>query len=97
MGRTFEFLVPKCTGTAKQDGTRSRLFSDVTKWRIGRCSRAGCYGVLCGVTGGKNGDAFLSDVQERFSQTTVPEPSSMMLLGSGIFVLARVLRRKLNR
>jgi hypothetical protein len=48
------------------------------------------------LNGGANGAAFLSDVEEHFSQGTVPEPSSILLFGSGILGLAGVMRRKLN-
>ena len=46
--------------------------------------------------GGANGTAALSGVQNNFSEGTVPEPSSMVLFGSGVLGLAGVLRRKMS-
>ena len=46
------------------------------------------------LNGGTNGFAFLSGVEERFSQT--PEPGSIVLFGSGVLGLAGVLRRKVS-
>jgi hypothetical protein len=50
------------------------------------------------LNGGTNGSgsAFLSGVQELYSQGTTPEPSSILLFGGGALALAGVLRRKLN-
>jgi hypothetical protein len=46
--------------------------------------------------GGANGTAVLSGVQNNFSGGTTPEPSSMVLFGSGILGLAGVVRRKMS-
>ena len=48
------------------------------------------------LNGGTNGFAFLSGVEERFSQGTTPEPGSIVLFGSGLLGLAGVLRRKMS-
>jgi PEP-CTERM motif len=50
------------------------------------------------IEAGTNGNATLSFVTNQFSEGTVPEPSSIMLLGCGILGLGGVLRRRmLNR
>jgi hypothetical protein len=47
--------------------------------------------------GGTDGSAaLLSGVENQFSETTTPEPGSLVLFGSGIVCLAGVLRRKLS-
>ena len=46
--------------------------------------------------GGANGIAVLSGVQNNFSEGTTPEPSSMVLFGSGVLGLAGMLRRKMS-
>jgi PEP-CTERM motif len=48
------------------------------------------------LTSGTNGGASLSLVTNQFSETTTPEPSSILLFGSGALALAGVLRRKLK-
>jgi hypothetical protein len=45
---------------------------------------------------GTNGGASLSLVFNNFSESSVPEPGSILLFGSGALALAGVLRRKLN-
>jgi hypothetical protein len=45
------------------------------------------------LNGGTHGFAFLSDVEQRFSETT-PEPGSLVLFGSGVLGLGSLLRRK---
>jgi len=48
--------------------------------------------------GGTDGSAaLLSGVQNQFSEGTTPEPSSLLLFGSGALGLAALVRRKLNR
>src|SRR5271166_3219939 len=48
------------------------------------------------VQAGTNGSASLSLVTNQFSEGQVPEPSSILLFGSGVLALAGVLRRKLS-
>jgi hypothetical protein len=45
------------------------------------------------VTGGTTGQAHLSVVQDTFSQTAVPEPASMMLVGGALFGVGLIRRR----
>jgi hypothetical protein len=47
-----------------------------------------------GVAGGTNGTATLSYVEDTFSQTSVPEPASIVLLGSVITGLCMLARRR---
>jgi hypothetical protein len=47
-----------------------------------------------GVTGGSNGTANLSQVTDTFSQTQVPEPTSILLLGSVMVVTGGFFRRR---
>jgi len=46
--------------------------------------------------GGPNGSAFVSGVENQFSQVT-PEPSTLLMLGTGVVGLAGILRRKQNK
>ena len=46
--------------------------------------------------GGPNGSAFVSGVENQFSEVATPEPSSLLMLGTGIVGLAGILRRKQN-
>ncbi len=46
---------------------------------------------------GTNGNASLSLVTQQFSEGATPEPSSILLFGSGALAFAGVLRRKLTR
>ncbi len=48
------------------------------------------------IDAGTNGSATLSLVTNQFSESTTPEPASILLFGSGALALAGVLRRKLN-
>ena len=48
------------------------------------------------VVAGTNGSAAVSLVTNQFSEGTTPEPSSIVLFGSGVLGLAGVLRRKLS-
>src|ERR1022692_3141588 len=45
--------------------------------------------------GGPNGSAFVSGVENQFSE--VPEPSTLLMLGTGIVGLTVILRRKQNK
>ena len=45
--------------------------------------------------GGPSGSAFVSGVENQFSE--VPEPSTLLMLGTGIVGLAGILRRKQNK
>jgi hypothetical protein len=47
--------------------------------------------------GGPNGSAFVSGVENQFSEVVTPEPSSLPMLGTGIVGLACILRRKQNK
>ena len=47
--------------------------------------------------GGPNGSAFVSGVENQFSEVATPEPSSLLMLGTGIVGLAGILRRKQNK
>ncbi|MGA3055039.1 MAG: PEP-CTERM sorting domain-containing protein [Candidatus Korobacteraceae bacterium] len=49
------------------------------------------------INAGTNGSATLSLLTNQFSETTTPEPASILLFGSGALALAGVLRRKLHR
>jgi hypothetical protein len=44
--------------------------------------------------GGPNGSAFVSGIENQFSEVAVPEPSGLIMLGTGIVALSGVLRRK---
>jgi PEP-CTERM motif len=46
--------------------------------------------------GGPNGSAFVSGVENQFSEVATPEPSSLLMLGTGIVGLAGIFRRKQN-
>jgi PEP-CTERM motif len=46
--------------------------------------------------GGPNGSAFVSGVENQFSEVT-PEPSTLLMLGTGVVGLAGILRRKQNK
>lgn len=48
------------------------------------------------LTSGTNGGASLSMVSNQFSEQQTPEPSSILLFGSGALAFAGVLRRKLK-
>ena len=48
------------------------------------------------VVAGSNGSASVSLVTNQFSEGQVPEPSSLVLFGTGIVGIAGLLRRKLN-
>jgi len=47
--------------------------------------------------GGPNGSAFTSGIENQFSEEAVPEPSGLLMVGTGIVALACVLRRKQNK
>jgi hypothetical protein len=47
--------------------------------------------------GGPNGSAFVSGVENQFSEVATPEPGSLLMLGTGIVGLAGVLRRKQDK
>ena len=47
--------------------------------------------------GGPNGSAFVSGVENQFSEVVTPEPSTLLMLGTGIVGLAGTLRRKQNK
>jgi PEP-CTERM motif len=49
------------------------------------------------IDAGTNGSASLSLLTNQFSESTVPEPASILLFGSGALALAGVLRRKIKR
>ena len=46
--------------------------------------------------GGPNGSAFVSGVENQFSEVVTPEPSTLLMLGTGIVGLGGILRRKQN-
>ena len=46
------------------------------------------------LNGGTSGSAFLSGVQQLYSEGTTPEPGSIVLFGSAVLGLAGLLRRK---
>ena len=49
------------------------------------------------LVGGPNGSAFVSGVQNEFSEVATPEPGSLLMFGTGIVGLSGLLRRKLNK
>lgn len=50
-----------------------------------------------GVQGGTNGTATISQVTDTFSQTSVPEPASVFLLGGAMVGLCTLVRRRQTR
>ena len=93
-------ILPQCTGgtivnlsvcySATCDQTYDQVnFSGVTEVSVEKDLE---------VASGTNGSAEVSIITDQFSEstTTVPEPSSFLLLGSGILGLGALARRKLN-
>jgi len=46
---------------------------------------------------GNNGIATVSAIYNQFSETAVPEPATMLLLGLGMVGMAPLIKRKLKR
>jgi PEP-CTERM motif len=72
-------------------------------WNISNNPAAGTEASTCELVGGACGPTLFNIASEGFEISgnggtgTTPEPSSILLLGSGILGLAGVLRRKMNR
>jgi hypothetical protein len=49
------------------------------------------------VRGGTDGSASISDMKNQFSSPAVPEPATLVMMGSGLVGFATRLRRKANR
>jgi PEP-CTERM motif len=94
LGATF----PACTGgtvrelSVFQDSSGSQLFDEISFAGVSEVDVQ--KDVL--VDAGTNGSARLSLLTNQFSETTTPEPASILLFGSGALALAGVLRRKIK-
>lgn len=77
-------------------GSAFNVFYDTTTTDLYKCGYVG----YCEIGPGVNGTDGLGPPRDPvnpidFTMTAIPEPGSMMPLGSGILALAGVLRRKL--
>ena len=91
-------MLPACSGgtietlSVYSSSSGSKLFDSLTFTGVSEIDLSKDISVQAGT----NGSASLSLVTNQFPEGQVPEPSSILLFGSGVLALAGVLRRKLS-
>ncbi len=92
-------VLPDCSGgqivtlSVYDSSEGSKLFDEVTFSGVTEISMVKDISVQAGT----DGDARLGSVTNQFSEGQVPEPSSIILFGSGVLGVAGMLRRKIKR